>query len=120
MLKGGAHCGRFQDLEICLEPLLRVEGGKRNVDCVRRLKISRKLRASCGRPHCILPLFVGTCSSCSSLPNNKICTVTAPQAAAQLAVGCLLFCVMRDKHLSIDRPVHLFASPAAGIVPLFF
>ena len=41
--------------------------------------------------------------------------VTALQAATQLEVACLLFCVLCDERLPIHRPVH-FASPAAGIV----
>ena len=38
-------------------------------------------------------------------PYNIISAVTALQAAAQLEVGRLIFCVLRDEHLSIDRPV---------------
>ena len=48
-------------------------------------------------------------------PYHILSAVTALQAATQLEVACLLFCVMRDKHLAIPRPVR-FASPAAGIV----
>ena len=37
------------------------------------------------------------------------------QAAAQLEVACPFFCVLRDEHLSIDRPVSpLFAWPASS------
>ena len=35
-------------------------------------------------------------------PYHTISAVTALQAAAQLKVACLLFCVLRDEHLSID------------------
>ena len=47
--------------------------------------------------------------------------VTALQSAVQLEVARLIFCVLRDEHLSIDRfdrsinmSVHSFASPAAA------
>ena len=43
-----------------------------------------------------------------------ISAVTALQAAAQPEVPCLIFCVLRDEHLSIDLSVHFFASPAAS------
>ena len=36
-------------------------------------------------------------------PSRIISAVTALQAAAQLEVACLTFCVLRDEHLSIDR-----------------
>ena len=36
---------------------------------------------------------------------NIISAVTALQAAAQLEVARPIFCVVRDEHLSIDRPV---------------
>ena len=50
-------------------------------------------------------------------PYHILSAVTALQAATQLEVACLLFCVLRDDHplIAIHRPVH-FASPAAGIV----
>ena len=49
--------------------------------------------------------------------------VTVLQAAAQLEVACPIFCVLRDEHLSIDRPVHF--SPgllvlASSAIPLLF
>ena len=49
-------------------------------------------------------------------PYHIISAITALQAATQLEVACRLFCVLRDEHLAIHRPVR-FASPAAaGIV----
>ena len=39
------------------------------------------------------------------IPYNTISAVTALQAAAQLDVACPIFCVLRDEHLYIDRPV---------------
>ena len=46
-------------------------------------------------------------------PYHIISAVTDPQAAAQLEVACSIFCVLRDEHLSIDRPVcPFFAWPA--------
>ena len=48
-------------------------------------------------------------------PYHKISAVTAFQAAAQLEVACPIFCVLRDEHLSIDRPVcPFFAWPASN------
>ena len=47
----------------------------------------------------------------------QISAVTSLQAAVQLEVACFIFCILRDKHLSIDRPVSPFfrlASPAAA------
>ena len=38
-------------------------------------------------------------------PYHTIPAVTALQAAAQLVVACPIFGVLRDEHLSIDRPV---------------
>ena len=38
-------------------------------------------------------------------PYHIISAVIALQAAAQLEVACLVFCVLRDEHLSIDRSV---------------
>ena len=46
-------------------------------------------------------------------PYHIMSAVTALQAAAQLDVACPIFCVLRDEHLSIDRPVHF--SP--GLLP---
>ena len=39
-------------------------------------------------------------------PYHIMSAVTALEAAAQLEVACPIFCVLRDEHLSIDRPVH--------------
>ena len=48
-------------------------------------------------------------------PYHIISAVTALQAAAQLEDVYLIFCVLRDEHLSIDRPVcPLFAWPASS------
>ena len=49
-------------------------------------------------------------------PYHTISAVTALQAAAQLEVACPIFCVLRDEHLSIDRPVcpFFFAWPASS------
>ena len=48
-------------------------------------------------------------------PYHTISAITALQAAAQLEVACPIFCVLRDEHLSIDRPVcPFFASPASS------
>ena len=51
-------------------------------------------------------------------PYHIISAVTALQAAAPLGVGCPIFCVLRDEHLSIDRPLCPFFawSAAAGFV----
>ena len=38
-------------------------------------------------------------------PYHIMAAVTALQAAAQLEVARPIFCVVRDEHLSIDRPV---------------
>ena len=76
----------------------------------------KKFRASYGRPQCVLPPSAETCSSSSSSPNT-VSAVTTLQAAVQLEVACFIFCILRDKHLSIDRPVSPFfrlASPAAA------
>lgn len=43
-------------------------------------------------------------------PHHKISAVTALQAAAQLGYACLIFRVLRDKHLSIDRPACPFVA----------
>ena len=45
---------------------------------------------------------------------HTISADTALQAAAELEVACPIFCVLRDEHLSIDRPVcpYFFAWPA--------
>ena len=47
---------------------------------------------------------------------HTISAVTALQAAAELEVACPIFCVLRDEHLSIDRPVRpfFFAWPASS------
>ena len=58
--------------------------------CVRFFTIFHKLRASCGRPQCVLPPFAEICSSCSSISYHIISAVTALKAAAQLEVACLL------------------------------
>ena len=47
-------------------------------------------------------------------PNHTISAVTALHAAAQLEVACPIFCVLRDEHLSIDRPVCPFFAWSAG------
>ena len=48
-------------------------------------------------------------------PYHTISAVTALQAAAQLEVACPIFCVRRDEHRSIDRPVcPFFAWPASS------
>ena len=48
-------------------------------------------------------------------PYHTISAVTALQAAAQLEVACPDFCVLRDEHLSIDRPdCPFFAWPASS------
>ena len=44
-------------------------------------------------------------------PYHTIPAVTALQAAAQLVVACPIFGVLRDEHLSVDRPVCPFFSP---------
>ena len=48
--------------------------------------------------------------------------VIAPQAAAQLEVACLIFCVLRDEHLSIDRPFapRLLLLASSAIIPLLY
>ena len=47
-------------------------------------------------------------------PYHIMAAVTALQAAAQLEVACPVFCILSNKHLSIDRPVcPFFAWPAA-------
>ena len=56
-------------------------------------------------------------------PYHIMSAVTALQAAAQLDVACPIFCVLRDEHLSIDRPVHF--SPgllvlASSAIPLLY
>ena len=48
-------------------------------------------------------------------PYHTISAATALQAAAQLEVACPIFCVLRDEHLLIDRPVcPFFAWPASS------
>ena len=48
-------------------------------------------------------------------PYHTISGVTVFQVAAQLEVAYPIFCVLRDEHLSIDRPVcPLFAWPASS------
>ena len=48
-------------------------------------------------------------------PYHTISVVTALQADALLEVACPVFCVLRDEHLSIDRPVcPFFAWPASS------
>ena len=49
-------------------------------------------------------------------PYHTIAAVTALQAAAELEVACPIFGVLRDEHLSIDRPVcpFFFAWPASS------
>ena len=47
-------------------------------------------------------------------PYHTISAVTTLQAAAQLEVACPTFGVLRDEHLSIDRPVcQFFGWPAS-------
>ena len=45
-------------------------------------------------------------------PYHIISAVTALQAAIQLVLRVVFFCVLRDEHLAIHRLVY-FASPAA-------
>ena len=48
-------------------------------------------------------------------PYHTFSAVTALQAAAQFEVACPIFCVLRDEHLSIDRPVcPFFAWPPSS------
>ena len=53
---------------------------------------------------------------------HTISAVTALQAAAQIEVACSILCVLRDEHLSIDRPVCPFLGWPASIccLLLFF
>ena len=44
-------------------------------------------------------------------PYHTISAVTALQADAELEVACPILSVLRDEHLSIDRPVCSFFSP---------
>ena len=53
-------------------------------------------------------------------PCHTISAVTALQAAAQLVVACPIFCVLRDEHLSIDRPVCPFFPPGLLAAPASF
>ena len=46
-------------------------------------------------------------------PYHTIAAVTALQVAAQLEVACPSFFVLRDEHLSIDRPVGPFFAQEA-------
>ena len=75
-----------------------------------------KLRASCGRPHAVCSATFRRDLLLQLLnPYHIISAVTALQAAAQLEVACAIFCVLRDEHLSIGRPVcPFFAWPAAA------
>ena len=64
-----------------------------------------ELRAPCGRPQCVLPPFAETCSSNSSISYHIISVVNALQAVAQLGDAFIIFCVVRDEHLPIDRSI---------------
>ena len=117
MLRGGAHGGCFQDLEICQNKFAQ-GGGRQNMTwtCV-----------------CFLRFFT-TSFDIRAVDRSVFCHISpgpAPPPPQSLsynlrrhrspsrhpARGCVSsFCVLRDQHLAIHRPVH-FASPAvAGIV----
>ena len=64
-----------------------------------------ELRAPCGRPQCVLPPFAETCSSNSSISYHIISVVNALQAVAQLGDAFIIFCIVRDEHLPIDRSI---------------
>ena len=109
---GCAHGWCFQDLEICGSNLLR----EYNVDLLELLYDFSKQASS----------LVQSTAVCSATfrrdlllqllnPYHTISTVTALQAAAQLEVACPVFCVLRNEHVSIDRPVcPFFAWPASS------
>ena len=97
---GCAHGWCFQDLEICGSNLLR----EYNVDLLELLYDFSKQASS----------LVQSTAVCSATfrrypllqllnPYHIITAVNVLQAAAQLEVACLIFCVLRDERLSIDR-----------------
>ena len=101
--------GNLWKQNLLREKILRGPAGA----CVRFFTIfHNKLRASCGRPQCVLPPFAETCSSCSSIPitHSPPSPLSKPPPSSKLRV----FSVRRDEHLSIDRPVIFYASPAAA------
>ena len=79
-----------------------------DVDLLARFKcFSQQASSFVRQPQCVLPPFDETRSSSCSIPT---------QAAAQLEVACPIFWVLRDEHLSMDRPVGPFFAwrPAAA------
>jgi len=103
---GGAHGGCFQDLEISenqffhekydvdwLGPAFEFyDFSQQSSSFVR----STVVRTATFRRDLLLLLLNSY---------HIISAVTARQAYAQLEVDCLLFCALRDEHLSIDQPV---------------
>ena len=77
--------------------LLRAEGG----EILRGLAFDffnfhNKLRASCGRPQCVLPPFAGTCSSSSSIPitSSPPSPLSKPPPSSRLRVFFFVTCVI--------------------------
>ena len=111
---GGVHDGCFQDLEI--SEMKFAQGTKYDVDLlglfndfsqqVSSFVRSTAVYSATFRPGLLLQLLN---------PYHTFSAVTALQAAAQFEVACPIFCVLRDEHLSIDRPVcPFFAWPASS------
>ena len=74
-----------------------------------------KLRASCGRPQCVPPLFAETAPPVHQSLSHNLRRRRFP--SRRRARGCLSYffvsCVI-SIYLSIDLSVHLFASPTAA------
>ena len=79
------------------------------VDLLGLFMIFHKLRASCGRPQCVLPHFAETCSVSSSIPitQSPPSPLSKPPPSSWLLVLFLVSCVM-SIYLSIDLSVHFF------------
>ena len=111
------HGECFQDLELC-QNIFAQRGEGTNITWTRVFFFDFLQQA---------PNFVWSTAVCSASfrrdllllllnPYNIMSAVTALQAATQLEVSCLHFCVMRDDTLAVYRPAHFASLAAAGIV----
>ena len=106
-LRGGAHGGRFQDLETVKTYVIRADGGAFDMDLRSTFDDISQASASV-RSTAVCSTTFGRDLLCLLLNLNIISTVAALQAVAQLEVMC--------PFVSFDQPVHFFPSLAAGIV----
>ena len=81
-----------------------------DVDLLGLFTIFHKLRASCGRPQCVVPPVTEACSSSSSVPiiQSLPSPLSKPPPSSWLRVLIFVSCVM-SIYLSIDLSVHIFS-----------